>query len=67
MDEHNKNAEEQGQDTPKVNGVPVQDAPQSSLPETPSNEPSEDEKKDLETGASTSTDDVTYDVPPADL
>lgn len=67
MSEHNKDAEEKSQDASKINGVPVQDAPQSSLPETPSDGPAGDEKEDLETGASTSTDDVTYDVPPADL
>lgn len=65
MSEYDKDAEEKSQDTAKVNGVPVQDEPQSSNPETPANTASQEEKEDIDSASS--TDDVTYDVPPADL
>ena len=61
------------QNKPKLNGVPINDAPMDSNPER-ADQPPQDEHDPLQvakgkkaTEEPASTKDVTYDVPPADL
>ncbi|MCI1636859.1 MAG: hypothetical protein SOI15_00645 [Bifidobacterium crudilactis] len=56
--------EENKQEQPKVNGVPVNDAP---VPSDPDISGDTSKKDDHVSGTPVSTNDVTYDVPPADL
>ncbi|MFT8330726.1 hypothetical protein [Bifidobacterium psychraerophilum] len=56
--------EKNKQEQPTVNGVPVNDAPVSSNPDIPVKKTKQDGPV---SGTPVSTDDVTYDVPPADL
>ena len=55
------------QDEPTVNGVPVNNAPVPSNPQTPKPAKKREQDAKKATNEPASTSDVVYDVPPADL
>ncbi len=67
MSIHDDDSNDEERKQVKVNGVPINDAPQSSNPEPRINKTAEKRKKHEDSSSDSSTKDVAYDVLPADL